>query len=83
MLEIFAITFLLWIFSKMFASKKMIIICFDLEFLFRKHEHELGYHVAKKKIPSIDANGIHISKPSQINGVKLEKFVFDVFPFSK
>jgi len=51
--------------------------------LFRKHENELRYHIAKKKIPSLDENGIHVDKPSQINGVKLEKFVFDVFPFSK
>jgi len=48
-----------------------------------KHEHELRYHVAKKKIPSIDKNGNYIDKPTQINGIKLEKFVFDVFPFSK
>jgi UDP-N-acetylglucosamine/UDP-N-acetylgalactosamine diphosphorylase len=51
--------------------------------VFSKHENELRYHIAKKKIPAIDENGIHISKPSQINGIKLEKFVFDVFPFSK
>ncbi|CAF2599495.1 unnamed protein product [Rotaria sp. Silwood2] len=49
----------------------------------QKHENELRYHVAKKKIPSVDANGIYDCKPSQINGIKLEKFVFDVFPFSK
>ncbi|UJR14032.1 hypothetical protein I4U23_001031 [Adineta vaga] len=49
----------------------------------QKHENELRYHVAKKKIPSIDSNGNHVSKPSEINGIKLEKFVFDVFPFSK
>jgi UDP-N-acetylglucosamine/UDP-N-acetylgalactosamine diphosphorylase len=59
---------------------------FTLNFLqnvCHKHENELRYHIAKKKIPAIDENGIHISKPSQINGIKLEKFVFDVFPFSK
>ncbi|CAF1435775.1 unnamed protein product [Rotaria sordida] len=48
-----------------------------------KRENELRYHVAKKKIPSVDTNGIYVDKPSQINGIKLEKFVFDVFPFSK
>ncbi|CAF1443300.1 unnamed protein product [Rotaria sp. Silwood1] len=59
---------------------------FTLNFLqdiCQKHEKELRYHVAKKKIPSVDDNGIYVSKPSQINGIKLEKFVFDVFPFSK
>ncbi|CAF1091958.1 unnamed protein product [Adineta steineri] len=49
----------------------------------QKHENELRYHIAKKKIPAIDNNGVHVSKPTQINGIKLEKFVFDVFPFSK
>jgi UDP-N-acetylglucosamine/UDP-N-acetylgalactosamine diphosphorylase len=49
----------------------------------RKHENQLRYHIAKKKIPALDANGEHMSKPSEINGIKLEKFVFDVFPFSK
>jgi UDP-N-acetylglucosamine/UDP-N-acetylgalactosamine diphosphorylase len=59
---------------------------FTLDFLqdvCQKHENELRYHIAKKKIPSLNENGIHVDKPSQINGVKLEKFVFDVFPFSK
>jgi len=49
----------------------------------RKNETELRYHIAKKKIPSIDENGKYVNQPSQINGIKLEKFVFDVFPFSK
>lgn len=50
---------------------------------FRQHESELRYHVAKKKIPSIDEHGNYVSKPEEINGIKMEKFVFDVFPFSK
>jgi len=63
-----------------------VIIFFTFDFLrnvCQKHENELRYHVAKKKIPSIDENGIYVDKPTQINGIKLEKFVFDVFPFSK
>ncbi|CAF0969476.1 unnamed protein product [Adineta ricciae] len=59
---------------------------FTLDFLqdvCQKHENELRYHVAKKKIPSVDNHGNHVSKPTEINGIKLEKFVFDVFPFSK
>ncbi|CAF2156020.1 unnamed protein product [Rotaria magnacalcarata] len=59
---------------------------FTLDFLrdvCQKHETELRYHVAKKKIPSIDTNGVYVNQPQQINGIKLEKFVFDVFPFSK
>jgi UDP-N-acetylglucosamine pyrophosphorylase len=50
-------------------------------FLFRYHENELRHHVAEKKISFIDENGLRV-EPKSINGIKLEKFVFDVFPFS-
>ncbi|CAK9188705.1 unnamed protein product, partial [Sphagnum troendelagicum] len=49
----------------------------------KKHEHELRYHIAKKKIPSLGEDGVRVDKPTKVNGIKLEKFVFDVFPFSK
>jgi len=49
--------------------------------LCREYEHELKHHVAEKKIPYIDENGIYV-KPTNINGIKLEKFIFDIFPFS-
>lgn len=42
-----------------------------------KHDRALPHHVAKKKIPCVDH-----PKPSTPNGIKLEKFVFDVFQFS-
>ncbi|CAF0760894.1 unnamed protein product [Adineta steineri] len=59
---------------------------FTLDFLHdvcKNHDDELQYHIAKKKIPSIGKDGKRIDKPTEINGIKLEKFVFDVFPFSK
>ncbi|CAF0970948.1 unnamed protein product [Rotaria sordida] len=59
---------------------------FTLDFLkdvCQNHDDELRYHIAKKKIPSIDKNGKRVDKPKEANGIKLEKFVFDVFPFSK
>jgi UDP-N-acetylglucosamine/UDP-N-acetylgalactosamine diphosphorylase len=50
---------------------------------FRNHDDELRYHIAKKKVPSIGKDGKRVNKPTQPNGIKLEKFVFDVFPFAK
>jgi len=46
-------------------------------------EHELAYHIARKKIPTVDLQTGEIVKPSKPNGMKLELFVFDVFPFTK
>jgi len=39
------------------------------------HDHQLTYHVAKKKIPAVSGE--------KVSGVKLEKFVFDVFQFAE
>ena len=38
------------------------------------------YHVAKKKIPTLDSDGEAV-KPSEPNGIKLETFIFDVFGY--
>ncbi|GAA5886006.1 hypothetical protein JCM3774_002957 [Rhodotorula dairenensis] len=49
-------------------------------------EAEMPYHVARKKIPHVDLDspsgrrGDRV-KPTTPNGLKLEQFVFDVFPF--
>lgn len=47
-----------------------------------KYKDQLKQHVAIKKVPFVDAEGIQI-KPTKSNGIKMEKFVFDVFPFSR
>ncbi|KAK4053535.1 UDP-N-acetylglucosamine pyrophosphorylase [Microbotryomycetes sp. JL201] len=45
-------------------------------------EHAMAYHVARKKIPTIDLETGQPVKPTSPNGMKLELFVFDVFPFT-
>src|SRR5439155_11009555 len=55
------------------ALAHICINIFSIDFLKRASRLEIPFHVAKKKIPTI--NGI-------VDGEKLEKFIFDVFPFA-
>lgn len=58
---------------------------FSVDFLEKvcvNYERELKVHVAKKKIPYVDKDGKRIT-PDKPNGIKIEKFVFDVFQFAE
>lgn len=46
-------------------------------------EEELAFHIARKKIAHVDLETGEIVKPTKPNGMKLEMFVFDVFPFTE
>lgn len=50
--------------------------------MIRFDEDKLSYHIAEKKIPYVNENGDRVT-PKEPNGVKLEKFVFDVFPLAR
>ncbi|EGN93092.1 hypothetical protein SERLA73DRAFT_189912 [Serpula lacrymans var. lacrymans S7.3] len=46
-------------------------------------EEDLAFHIARKKIPFVDLETGEFVKPSKPNGMKLEMFVFDVFPYTQ
>ena len=58
---------------------------YTLDFLQSTVLPSLGdmYHVARKKIPYYDEEKKETVKPESNNGIKLESFIFDVFPLSE
>jgi len=67
--------------SLTYSAANICIHFFTFEFLDRivmENERSLEHHVAKKKIPFMNSEGVLV-KPDKPNGIKMEKFVFDVF----
>jgi UDP-N-acetylglucosamine/UDP-N-acetylgalactosamine diphosphorylase len=56
---------------------------FTLDFLKRVSTMDLEYHIAQKKITHYDKVQNKTIVPLEPNGIKLERFIFDVFPESR
>lgn len=59
---------------------------FSVDFLEKvcvNYERQLKLHVAKKKIPFVRLDTGDRMTPDKPNGIKIEKFVFDVFQFAE
>ena len=52
---------------------------FDAEFLLGSGAAALPFHVARKKVPYVDAAG-HVVEPATPNAIKFERFIFDLLP---
>jgi len=70
--------------SLMFNASNICIHYFSTKFLNKicsSHLEDLPHHIAKKKIPHLNESASLVI-PTSPNGIKLEKFVFDVFPYA-
>jgi UDP-N-acetylglucosamine/UDP-N-acetylgalactosamine diphosphorylase len=67
-----------------FLAGSIAIHILDREFVRRTAagDARLPWHVARKKIPAVDAAGRTV-KPDRPNGVKFEMFVFDALPLAR
>ncbi|KAI8577577.1 hypothetical protein K450DRAFT_251475 [Umbelopsis ramanniana AG] len=68
-----------------FGTANIVNHFFSTEFLERIYtfSHELEYHIARKKIKHINLDSGEFITPELYNGMMLECFIFDVFPFTR
>jgi UDP-N-acetylglucosamine/UDP-N-acetylgalactosamine diphosphorylase len=66
-----------------FRAANIVNHYYSFEFLERIPEWvgRMPHHVARKKIPYCDLQSGKTVKPEKPNGIKMEQFVFDCFPF--
>ena len=57
---------------------------YSLQFLEHAKENDsiMPFHIAHKKIKCVDIKTHELIKPTEPNGVKMERFIFDVFPLA-
>lgn len=68
----------------LFRAANIVNHFYTTDFLSRRvpdFESSMAFHIARKKIPTVDLSSGAVVKPSTPNGMKLELFIFDVFPF--
>ncbi|KAF3929833.1 hypothetical protein ABW20_dc0102158 [Dactylellina cionopaga] len=65
-----------------FRAANIVNHYYSVEFLktIPEWSQSLPHHIARKKIPYLDLESGEQVKPEKPNGIKLEQFVFDVFP---
>lgn len=66
----------------LFKSLSIANHIFNIEIIEKSPHYNLPYHVALKKVSTIDKDGKEYI-PSSPNGYKFELFMFDIFPFLK
>lgn len=64
----------------LFKSLSIANHIFNIKVIEKSHEYNLPYHIAFKKISTIDESG-NTYAPISPNGYKFELFMFDLFPF--
>jgi UDP-N-acetylglucosamine/UDP-N-acetylgalactosamine diphosphorylase len=46
-----------------------------------RHSDQMPLHIARKAIPTINTQGVSVH-PTEVNGEKMELFIFDSFSFA-